>query len=206
MEKMQMQDTISALADGQLQGEAFAHGVQAVAGDAQARAAWHTYHLIGDVLRGGAATPCTEPSAFMTRLAGQLAAEPGFAIKTIAAHARPDRAYGTFDPKNAVFDVQQLPANDASFRWKLVAGFASVAAVGAVAWTLSGGLGGLGNTQPQLAAAPAATTLASSNAGVMIRDERLDELLAAHRQLGGAAALQPSAGMLRNATFEAPAR
>jgi sigma-E factor negative regulatory protein RseA len=40
----------------------------------------------------------------------------------------------------------------------------------------------------------------------MIRDPRLDELLAAHRQLGGASALQAPAGFLRNATFEAPAR
>ena len=41
---------------------------------------------------------------------------------------------------------------------------------------------------------------------VMIRDPRLDELLAAHRQTGGTTALQMPAGFLRNATFEAPAR
>ena len=40
----------------------------------------------------------------------------------------------------------------------------------------------------------------------MIRDPGLDEMLAAHRQLGGASALQTPAGFLRNATFEAPAR
>ena len=37
---------------------------------------------------------------------------------------------------------------------------------------------------------------------VMIRDPRLDELLAAHRQLGNnTSALQMPAGFLRNATF-----
>jgi sigma-E factor negative regulatory protein RseA len=41
----------------------------------------------------------------------------------------------------------------------------------------------------------------------MIRDPRLDEMLAAHRQLGGgASALQTPAGFLRNATFEGPVR
>ena len=40
----------------------------------------------------------------------------------------------------------------------------------------------------------------------MIRDPQLDELLAAHRQLGGASALQMPAGFLRNATFEGPTR
>jgi sigma-E factor negative regulatory protein RseA len=41
---------------------------------------------------------------------------------------------------------------------------------------------------------------------VMIRDPRLDELLAAHKQFGGASALQMPAGFMRNATIEGPAR
>jgi sigma-E factor negative regulatory protein RseA len=40
----------------------------------------------------------------------------------------------------------------------------------------------------------------------MIRDPQLDRLLAAHRQFGGATALQTSSGFLRSATFEGPAR
>ena len=39
---------------------------------------------------------------------------------------------------------------------------------------------------------------------VMLRDPRLDELLEAHRQAGGAS--QMPSGFLRNATFEAPSR
>jgi sigma-E factor negative regulatory protein RseA len=38
----------------------------------------------------------------------------------------------------------------------------------------------------------------------MVRDARLEELLAAHRQLGSNSALQLPSGFLRNATFEAP--
>ncbi len=41
---------------------------------------------------------------------------------------------------------------------------------------------------------------------VMLRDPRLDELLAAHRQFGGTSALQMASGFLRNATFEPPGR
>ena len=41
---------------------------------------------------------------------------------------------------------------------------------------------------------------------VMIRDPRIDELMAAHKQFGGTSALQMPAGFLRNATFEGPAR
>jgi len=39
---------------------------------------------------------------------------------------------------------------------------------------------------------------------IMLRDARLDELLAAHQQAGGAS--QMPSGFLRNATFEGPSR
>jgi sigma-E factor negative regulatory protein RseA len=42
----------------------------------------------------------------------------------------------------------------------------------------------------------------SGESTVMIRDPRLDALLAAHRQFGGASALQMPSGFMRNATFE----
>jgi sigma-E factor negative regulatory protein RseA len=38
----------------------------------------------------------------------------------------------------------------------------------------------------------------------MLRDPRLDELLEAHQQVSGSS--QVTSGLLRNATFEAPAR
>jgi len=47
--------------------------------------------------------------------------------------------------------------------------------------------------------------LASGEPRVMLRDARLDALLAAHKQFGGASALQVPAGFLRNATFESAA-
>jgi sigma-E factor negative regulatory protein RseA len=193
MEEMQTQEMISALADGQLQGEAFARGIEAAAGDSAAREAWHTYHLIGDVLRSGEYVAGTVPSAFLGRLQLRLQEEqrvaqsgPG-SIGISAAHQAAQAA------------------NDTSFRWKIVAGFASLAAVAAVGWTLVGGLAGKPE-RGQLAIGHGATVLAESERGVMIRDARLDEFMAAHRQLGGASALQMPAGFLRNATFEGPIR
>ena len=188
MENMQTQELISALADGQLQGQAFAMGVQLAASDPLARQAWQTYHLIGDVLRSGESAAGTTSPAFLERLQARLRLE-----KPLPA---PDRT-----PAVVVQDVRPEAANDSSFRWKLVAGLASVAAVGAIAWSLAGVLPGKIDSG-QLARSGSGTVLTAGERGVMIRDPQLDELLAAHRQLGGASALQMSGGFVRNAAFD----
>ena len=104
-------------------------------------------------------------------------------------------------------DRQAPAAND----WlrKLVAGVASVAAVTAVGWNLWSA-NGIGGAQPQMASAAAASSVlpvsADAAGTTMMRDPRLDQLLQAHRQLGGGTALGTTSGFLRNATFEGPAR
>jgi sigma-E factor negative regulatory protein RseA len=197
MDKMETQELISAMADGQLQGEAFARGIEVAASDPVALEAWHTYHLIGDVLRSGEFTVGTVPAAFLSRLQIRLHQE-----QRLAPVARSDIQ---FAPSRPVGSAPRAAANDASFRWKLVAGFASLAAMAAIGWSVTGLVTGKPE-QAQLANAQGGTVLAGTERGVMIRDPRLDELLAAHRQLGGASALQTPAGFLRNATFEGPAR
>jgi len=190
MDKMDNQEMISALADGQLQGEAFALGVQAAAADAQGREAWCTYHVVGEVLRTGRASSGSPSEAFLARLQQRLHQEQPVAAAQPAV--RPVAA------------PQREAAND--WLWKLAAGVASVAAVAAVGWNMWGA--GPGSTgQPQLAAAPAAApAVIEASAAPMMRDPRLDKLLDAHRQLGGATALGTTSGFLRNATFEGPAR
>jgi sigma-E factor negative regulatory protein RseA len=199
MDKMQMQEMISALADGQLRGEALERVIRTVATDAQARNAWHTYHLIGDVLRSGNLPTGTAPATFLA----------GFQVRLEREQARERREEVASAPLMQV--VQAVPssseaANDSSFRWKLVAGVASLAAVAAIGWTAAGDM--LRGQSPQMAgAAPQGVTASAERPAIMIRDPRLDEMLAAHRQLGGgASALQSPAGFLRNATFEGPAR
>jgi sigma-E factor negative regulatory protein RseA len=192
MEKMQTHELISALADGQLRGDAFARGIEAAAFDPAALEAWHTYHLIGEVLRSGELAVGTMPTAFLSRLQLRLQQEQLLG----AASQQPARKESA---------PRQEAANDSSFRWKLVAGFASLAAVAAIGWTVVGSLAGKPE-QGQLAAGASGTVLAGTERGPMIRDPQLDEFLAAHRQLGGASALQMPAGFLRNATFEGPNR
>ena len=181
--KTERQELISALADGQLEGEALAQALRTACADDDARAAWQAYHLIGDVLRSAELAAGTPPGRFLDRLQQQLRAEPPLAP---AIAVRP-------------------AANDASFRWKLAAGFASVAAFAAIGWNVAGVAT---PAQPQLAQAAIANAplaVASSDRGAMLRDPHLDRLLAAHRQLGSATALQAPGGYL-NATFEGPAR
>jgi sigma-E factor negative regulatory protein RseA len=199
MENMHTRELISALADGRLEGEAFARGVELAASDPAARAAWQTYHLIGDVLRSGELAVGSMRPDLLERVQRRLRDEQVAVAALAVSQAVPAP------------DVRREPANDATFRWKLVAGLASVAAVGAMAWSLVGGLPGNPEaarlaTAPGPATAPAGTVLTTSQGGVMIRSPQLDELLNAHRQLGGATALQMSGGFVRNATFEGASR
>ena len=199
MEKIETQEMISALADGQLRGDALDRMIRTVATNAQAREAWQTYHLIGDVLRSGDLRTGTPSAAFLA----------GFQVRLERELAEPTDVDAPFavGPVNPLveslrqLDALREPANDGSFRWKLVAGVASLAAVAAVGWSAVGAIGR--SDQPQLASGAPATP---GRPAVMLRDPGLDDMLAAHRQLGGASALQTPAGFLRNATFEAPAR
>ena len=198
MNKMQTQELVSALADGQLQGEEFGRGVEAATLDSAGREAWIAYHLIGDVLRSAELAAGSQPDTFLKGVQMSLQQEPRWPAGQLSAKAVP------------LATPRQGAANDTSFRWKLVAGFASIAAVGAIAWSVAGGLPGkpeqaqLATANGSVLASSNGNVLASSEGGVMIRDPQLDEFMAAHRQLGGASVLP--AGFVRNATFESPTR
>lgn len=226
---MTIQEQVSALADGHLQGEAFAQAVERIGAEDEARAAWQRYHLVGDVLRSGAHAPCSDSMAFLARFQQRLAAEP-IAVSRVPVPA----------PLLPVVPRKQLvteAANEPVFRWKLVAGAASLAAVVAIGWTLVGSGGALPagggaqvamqqqqQSQPQQQAAnsvlataameatqpvgtvltPTRVLVGNGKPQVMLRDPRLDQLLEAHQQASGAS--QMPSGFLRNATFEGPTR
>ena len=190
MDRTETNELISALADGQLRGDAFARAVDAAAQDPAARQAWHTYHLIGDVLRSSDLAAHRAPDRFLAKLQQRLGEEK----PVLALHHEAVQASAVQRPE---------AANDASLRWKMAAGFASVAAVAAIGWNVVGIANAPG---AQLASAPPPAAVVATQGGPMIRDAHLDQLLAAHRQLAGAPALQTSGGFLRNATFEGPAR
>jgi len=199
---MQTSELMSALVDGQLGGENFAAALQACQHDESAIASWNTYHVIGDVLRSPGFGVRGADSAFVSRLNQRLAQETP--LGAVPRSVDPDLAAPAKGIVASEPTHRRGPAsNDANFRWRLVAGVASLAAVSAIAWNASGLL--VTTSAPQLAQTPAPQQLVvASPQGPMVRDARLEELLAAHKQLGGTSALQESSGFLRNATFETP--
>lgn len=190
----QAHELASALADGELQGAEFAQALLALESSPEAQSRWHSYHLVGDVLRAGAgAAVGAHDAEFLARLRLRLHQEAG----------RPQ------SETRLGLDVVPPSANDSVWRWKLVAGLSSLAAVAVLGWQLvvpspqavQMAVPGPTPVQPQ-------TSVAQTNVEppVMIRDPRLDQLITAHQQLGGTSALQMPAGFLRNATFERPSR
>ncbi|MDP9897805.1 sigma-E factor negative regulatory protein [Variovorax ginsengisoli] len=215
-------EQVSALADGQLRGQILVQAVAQVCDDEALRNTWQTYHLIGDVMRTGNHAPCTDTSAFMARLQKRLAEEP-------------PRAKPVLVPVTVAHPVVQRveAANEPMFRWKLVAGAASLAAAAAIGWNFVGYGAGAGmgvgaelaqqstsqGTSANAIVAVAERVPAASSVvpvlepsrvvvgnmpQVMLRDPRLDQLLEAHQQAGGAS--QMPSGFLRNATFEGSSR
>jgi sigma-E factor negative regulatory protein RseA len=189
-------DRMSALADGELQGDEFAQTLAACERDPALLASWNDYHLIGDVLRSPDLLATRNASPFLTRLQSRLAQE------AIAPVAQTDALPPALPPTLTSFSaVTQTAANDSVFRWKMLAGVASMAALAVMIWTMAVPTSSTGS---QLAQNPASTdaVLVASPQGVIVRDARLDEFLAAHKQVGGSSALQMPSGFLRNATFE----
>ncbi|MDM0012649.1 sigma-E factor negative regulatory protein [Variovorax sp. J22P168] len=212
-----VQEQLSALADGHLRDAEFAEVVGRLGVDAELRATWQTYHLVGDVLRSGGHAVCSDTSAFVARFQSRLAAEP------VPMPAAIPVAVSAPEVRHVPQRVEA--ANEPVFRWKLVAGAASLAAAAAIGWNWVGvadsraagaQLAQQQQTAPAVVAAadapkPAAPALSATrviigngNPQVMLRDPRLDQLLEAHQQAGGAS--QMPSGFLRNATFDRPSR
>jgi len=190
---------VSALMDGELQGDEFVQAFETLCDSPQARQDWDTYHLVGAALRSRSADLRAYDPAFIDCLRARLAdadAAPALADAPVAL------------PAARVVTVVR-GANDAW--WLRVAGVASVVAVVFGLWQGWHSLGAdaqpKGATLAQRAAvvqpvASSSVMVSQQDATVMLRDPRLDALLAAHRQHGGVTALQMPAGFLRNATFD----
>ena len=197
-------ELMSALVDGELTVGEFSSTVDSLTSSAHGLATWHAYHLVGDALRGSAHGTALESQAFVALLRSRLAAQE-------AGRPLPQPAGSTL--ASVVENSAREGANDPAIRWKLLAGLASLAAVATFGWHIAslnaggavlaqdpaGGQAATVATAPVGGGAPAPALVA---APVMLRDARLDELLAAHKQFGGTSALQMPAGFLRNATFD----
>lgn len=205
---LKQREQLSALADGALEGSELAEALNATRNE-EALATWEVYHLVGDVLRSqDLARP--GDSALLVKLRAQIAQEPRM------PEARPEPTRVAHAAVTTVSDPREA-ANAALWRWRMVAGVASVAALAIGSWTV---MGGLGPAQPALGGGAVMASGAASHGNVvtavaprgegvsaplMLRDPRLDELVAAQKQHGNpTATLQMPADFLRNATFEQP--
>ncbi len=204
---MKTSELVSALADGQLDGDELAQALHSAALDSSVLSSWNSYHLIGDMLRSSAsaALPVTVSAdlAFLDRFNKRLQQEESAPLSTAVVYG--DSAVTAMvkvPVPNDLMHHRGRAANDGNFRWKLVAGLASLAAVSVIGWNVSGVADSA--LTPQLAQATAPQVIVASPQGPMLRDPRLEELLAAHQQLGGTSALQEPSGFLRNAIFDKP--
>jgi len=198
MEQQMNKELLSALVDGELRGDELEQAL-ACAESNEGCASWELYHLVGDVLRSPDLAHHSQHD-LLTGLRAQLAQEP-------ALHLQPSQlqqvAAGMEQSHSAVVALRDPAANSAVFRWKVAASFATVAAVAALGWHLMAApVGGQG---AQLASADnngAAQVVVSTENGEVLRDPRLDALLANHQQYASRASLQTPADFLRNASFE----
>jgi sigma-E factor negative regulatory protein RseA len=189
---------LSELADGEVDAEGLRRACAAWREDPALRDDWHSYHLIGDVLRSDdlAAAP-RHDEAFLATLRSRLEAEPVvLAPQPLVATRR---------------------AAAPSRRWfapvAVAAGFMAVAGVLVVtrlaAPVQEPSATALAAAEP----APAVSTLAEgAEPGLpqgrdlqLIRDARLDRYLAAHRQFGGDTLAVPGVS-LRHAAIIVPDR
>lgn len=211
-DKLDHLEWVSAMADGELVGDEFAAVAGTNGASEEARAAWHSYHVIGDVLRCADLPDCAGDKAFLERLRARLATQTSDSPSTVsgeylAVQVWPSEPAIRQDHGNR---FGRRSANDPAVQWKWLAMAASLAAVAVLGWQVSkpaadpGAL--LAGAEPSARPAVVAQSGTTAQPQVMLRDPRLDELLAAHRQFGGASALPTSAGFLRNATFEQPGR
>lgn len=198
---------LSALADGDV--DAVQHACDAWRDDARARADWHTYHLIGDVLRSDdlAADPARD-AQFLARLRLRLADEPVVLAPDVDGATQRRRRPAWLVPLAAAAGVAAVAS-------VLVLGQADPQGQApAAGWALMGpppaAQGLLAGEAPARRAAPAeagagvvAGATGNANARVL-RDARLDHYLEAHRGALGAAVAVPG-GAMRNAEVIVPA-
>lgn len=226
----QVRQRLSALADGACEPSDVAQACRDWRDADTARAGWHEYQLIGDVLRSeDLASAPGRDAAFLAALRERLAAEPVVLAPSQAA------------PRPAPAAIAALPARAArGGRWSWMAPSAVAAGFVAVAGALlvtrgpspadgpgtAVALSAPAGTNTSLASVAVATPVSVGDAaalvssaastaafepevlvanGQMIRDARLDRYLAAHKQFAGSSVLGVPSNFLRSATTVDPA-
>ena len=114
-------ECVSALVDGQLEGDGFGQCMHELQRNPQVQANWDAYHLIGRVMRSGSSEAQAVDAAFVARLSQRINQE---AIQIEPVPATP------IVPN----EVGLPPAAANRDNWRRVAGLASVMLVAVLAW------------------------------------------------------------------------
>jgi sigma-E factor negative regulatory protein RseA len=194
--KDMMQEQISAFSDGEARGDAAL--VLAAMRLRENRTTWDAYHHIGDVLRSEDMA-FSMSSNFEKRMAARLDAEPTFiapAVRTVS-NGQVARRNGS-----AAVQASSLLTKGglrrASIAGALVAAVATVALVTTPQLMVALNGGNAGRVTPMIAATASGSTLSnpgaaqmavapaavavSAQAGVVLRDPRIDDYLLAHQR------------------------
>ena len=201
-----MRAALSALIDGD--HDAADDACRAWRGDAAARADWHAYHLIGDLMRSDEhRANGAHDARFLVAVRARLATEPVVLAPTPSVMP-------------PVRDMPLAPARRAR-RWMaptaVAAGFVAVAGAmmvtrvsapdGAATALTASTTVPVGAGRPAGVAPPAAAPIqAGVDSAPMIRSAELDRYLDAHRQYANGAMQVAPGGAVRNAAVTAPGR
>lgn len=195
---------LSSLLDGELSGDEAAAACALWRQDPQARADWHAWHLIGDVLRSDdlAARPARD-EAFLQALRQRLAYEPVPLAPQAAVAATPawqPPVAQVDDPATAASKAAAPAARRARGRaWMMApaamaAGFLAVVGVSLVTRNNA--------PEPGAAALAKADPAGAAASAVLVRNAQLDRYLSAHRALASGAMAGAGAEQRMHIVFE----
>ncbi len=205
-------ERLSALVDGEADGAASDAACAGWKADVEVRRTWHTWQLIGDVLRSeDLASSAARDQRFLVALRGRLATEP------VVLSPAPLRTMVEAAPRGAVVSLSRRTPGRWMLPWAIAAGFmlvigtfvvvrpggvpASLAPVVALADNGSDAASPLRQVSIRESVGPTGAVVVD---GKLIRDARLDRYLAAHKQFAGTSALGLPSAFLRSATVDEP--
>lgn len=207
---------LSALMDGELEADALDALCDDWRREPDLRMRWHSYQLLGDVLRSeDLASTASRDAAFLQRVRLQLEAEPvvlapqALPVPALAPSAagvlssRPRRAWRNSAAVAAGFVVVAVGAVSLMRPPSVVIETAAVPVQAPAATVFPAqGLSVVTSGRQDSNTGPSSSALN----GNLIRDARLDQYLAAHQQLAGGSLLGGHAAFLRQAATDAPRR
>ena len=203
-------EQLSALVDGELGESAAAQACAVWRGDADTRASWHAFHLIGDVLRSeDLATHPARDAGFLAALRLRLEAEPVVLAPqpleqvALPAAQTPAVANGARTGRRPWMAASVVAAGFVAVAGVVVLTRAPATLPTSATLAQAAGVQAVNASAPMAASADPQVLVAN---GKLIRDVRLDRYLAAHKQFAGTSALGVPSGFLRSATVDAAER